>query len=75
VSCDAEVGRWCSEKLYYLNVTFLNINKAFPYKKKLCRRSKGSGHGWWKGKKTFEWEYQTLSDLRVVFAAITPKYA
>jgi hypothetical protein len=34
VSCDAEVGRWCSGKLYYLNVTFLNINKAFPYPKK-----------------------------------------
>jgi hypothetical protein len=32
VSCDAEVGRWCSEKLYYLNVTFLNSNKAHRLK-------------------------------------------
>jgi hypothetical protein len=34
VSCDAEVGRWCLGKLYYLNVTFLNSNKAFPFQKK-----------------------------------------
>jgi hypothetical protein len=25
---------WHSRKLYYLDVTYLNINKAFPYQKK-----------------------------------------
>jgi hypothetical protein len=25
---------WHSRKLYYLDVTYLNINKAFPYLKK-----------------------------------------
>jgi hypothetical protein len=33
-SWDAEVGSGHSKKLYYLDVTYLNINKAFPYKKK-----------------------------------------
>jgi hypothetical protein len=32
---DAEARSRHSKKLYYLNVTFLNINKAFPYEKKL----------------------------------------
>jgi hypothetical protein len=35
VSCDTETGRWCSMKLYYLDVTLLIINKAFPYQKKI----------------------------------------
>jgi hypothetical protein len=26
--------------LYYLNVTFLNINKAFPFRKKKCSNEK-----------------------------------
>jgi hypothetical protein len=26
---------WHSRKLYYLDVTYLNINKAFPYLKKM----------------------------------------
>jgi hypothetical protein len=32
-ACDAEARSQHSKKLYYLNVTFLNINKAFPYEK------------------------------------------
>jgi hypothetical protein len=33
VSCYAEAGSSCSRKLYYLDVTFMNINKTFPFKK------------------------------------------
>jgi hypothetical protein len=33
--CDAEAGSLRSRKLYFLDVIFLNINKAFPYRKKL----------------------------------------
>jgi hypothetical protein len=34
VSCDTEGREICSMKLYYLDVTLLNINKTFPYRKK-----------------------------------------
>jgi hypothetical protein len=41
-ACDAEAGSQRSRKLYYLDVTFLNINKAFPYQKKTCDENVGT---------------------------------